>query len=294
LSKIQGINPPNASKGEEMNRTGQDMVVAACGFIFSLATAVILYLIEERTGLALYSFTLWFVIPVGAILAGLVAASGWLLGAWVLNHKPSRLLLANMALASITTFFLIHWLSYISFEVDGKLVSEYVPFVKYMDTILTHQSMGFYVRGRAHGTTGELGWFGYVVALLQVVGFALGALAVYGYLSGLPYCEECRKYFKSKAKQTRYTGNADTFTEMVKTLFASFQKGELQKALDEHGVFGQAKAKGAHLMSQVQRRQCPRCKIQHLQFSAKKLVGNDWKDLNDLSFYALHTGELRP
>jgi hypothetical protein len=160
-------------------------------------------------------------------------------------------------------------------EVDGKLISEYVSFSQYMDIVLTHQQTTFTVHGAKVGTTGELGSFGYVVALLQIVGFAFGAVAVFGYLMSLPYCQTCSRYLKSKAKQTRYAENAENFTLMVQRLAICFENDRLQIALDEHGGFGQAKLpEGGYLMSSIRRRECPVCHISHSKFTPSKLVRN--------------------
>jgi len=133
------------------------------------------------------------------------------------------------------------------------------------------------------------------VAALQIVGFALGAVGVFGYLSSLPYCEKCSKYLKSKAKQLRYADNRHELTETALRLFTLFQNQEFQKALDEHGVYGQSKLpKGGYLLSSIRRRQCPLCHVNHLKFSAQKLVGREWKDLDELSFFSFYQGELHP
>jgi len=192
LSRLASVSPVEDKGG--FNRQIQDLLVAAFGFVASVATALLLFVIEKKFEIAIYSFAMWFVIPVGAILSGFLAAGGWYLGSIVLNDRPTWFLLANMVLASVTTFFFIHWLSYAFMEVDGKLISEYVSFSQYMDIVLTHQQMTFTVHGAKVGTTGELGSFGYVVALLQIVGFAFGAVAVFGYLMSLPYCQTYSKY----------------------------------------------------------------------------------------------------
>lgn len=277
------------------NQTTQDLIVTAFGFVASMTTAIVLYLLERYVDFAFYSLTLWFVIPAGAILAGFVAAGGYYYGSILFGHRPTRLLLLNMVLVSIGTFFTVHWLSYSSMEVDRRLVSDYVPFSKYMDVILQHQSMEFRFKGAKVGSTGELGSFGYVTAALQVIGFAIGGVAIYFWLAALPYCQKCSKYLKAKTKQNRYTAEPESFTSMVKELALFFQKDELQKALDAHGKFGEQKnPKGGYLMSTLERKQCPACKVNWLKFSAKKLAGNEWKDINDLQFNQFHDGALQP
>jgi hypothetical protein len=141
-----------------------------------------LALAETKLGFAFYSFTWLFVIPVGALLSGFVAASGYYFGAKVFNHRPTRLMLFNMISVAITTYFLINYLNYSLLEVKGQPVSEMVSFGKYLDIILSHQSMEFRIRGSKLGEIGDLGNFGYVTAALQILGFAVGGLYVCGYL----------------------------------------------------------------------------------------------------------------
>lgn len=278
-----------------MNRIVQDLIVSAFGFVASMATGVALYLVEEHLGFALYSFTLWFVIPGGAMGSGFVAAGGWYLGSLLFNHRPTPLLLLNMVLASVTTFFTIYWLGYASMDIDGKLVSDIMPFSEYMDFVLQHQSMEILVHGASKGTTGELGRWGYLTAALQIIGFALGGAVVYGHLITKPYCEQCHKFLKAKAKQVRYSADSKSFSAMVENLASLFTDNRLQEALDAHGKFGEAKTpKDGFLMSRLERKQCPACNINWLKFSSQKLVGNEWKEIKELEFTQLHEGELHP
>src|SRR5262245_35622626 len=112
-------------------RSVEDLLVGACGFVTSLLTAVILWWVERQFGVAFYTWTFWLVIPVGALLSGFAGASGYYAGSWLLNHRPTRLLLLNILIASIATFFLIYYLSYSTLEIDGKIVSDYIPFGRY-------------------------------------------------------------------------------------------------------------------------------------------------------------------
>jgi hypothetical protein len=68
-------------------------------------------LVEQRFGFSFYSWTFWFVIPAGALLSGFAGASGYLAGSLFFGRRPTRLLLLNIVIASISTFFFIHYLS---------------------------------------------------------------------------------------------------------------------------------------------------------------------------------------
>ena len=154
-----------------MKRAIQDLTVSAFGLITSIITAIILIIIEVYFKLSLYTFMFWFIIPVGAIGAGFVAAGGYYLGARIFGHRPSPLILLNMVLISIGTFFLIHYLSYITLDIDGIPVRTLVPFGTYLDTIITKTSMSIGFRFRSVAETGEVGSWGYAIAIIQVIGF---------------------------------------------------------------------------------------------------------------------------
>jgi hypothetical protein len=62
--------------------------VGGCGFVSSVLVAMILWLIEQKFGLALYSWTFWLVVPAGALFAGFGAAGGYCFGAWSLATTP--------------------------------------------------------------------------------------------------------------------------------------------------------------------------------------------------------------
>lgn len=266
--------------------------MSAFGAITSIATAIILFLIEGSFGFSLYTWTFWFVIPVGAILAGFLAAVGYYLGARLFSLRPTPLILLNMVAIYVGTFFLIHFLGYASLEINGEPVSDYVSFGTYLDILLRHQSVGFYFRHVEVGATGELGGWGYAYAVLQIMGFAFGGVAVFGYLSSLPYCDRCSRYLSGRAKQERFAGDPDAFAQMVEQLATAIDAGRPQEAINQHAA-GEAKhRKELHLKSILKLRKCRGCGTNWLGFSAHKWTGSNWKDLNKLEFSTFHEGEL--
>lgn len=75
--------------------------------------------------------------------------------------------------------------------------------------------MGFRVRSADVGATGELGGWGYHVALLQVGGFAVGGLTVYLYLESKPCCYRCSRYMSKKGEPLRHLVNAKALQELT-------------------------------------------------------------------------------
>src|SRR5258708_33219829 len=110
---------------------GSTLLTSVFGLTTSILTGLILWFVEQKFGFAFYSWTFWFVIPVGAGIAGFAAASGYYLGAWWFGHRPSRLLLVDILVASGAAFFFIHYLSYSPLQIEGMRVGDYLTVSQY-------------------------------------------------------------------------------------------------------------------------------------------------------------------
>lgn len=279
------FTPTRGSQGGAgLGRTVQDLIVTGFGIVTSSLTALILALVETKLGFAFYSFMWWLVIPVGALLSGFAAASGYYFGAKVFNHRPTRLMLFNMISVAVTTYFLLNYLNYSFMEVKGQPVSELIPFSQYMDVVLNHQSMEFRIRGAKLGETGELGSFGYVTAVLQVLGFAVGGLCVYGHLRSAPFCGACGKYFKKQSSVTRYTNDGDQLKGLYSGLIAELQAGNSVAASQLISGFGATKqnVKDMKLSAELKLWKCASCPQEFFESSVNQWNGKDWKPVSGL------------
>lgn len=271
------------SLGASSRRSGEDLLVAGCGLVTCVLTALILWWVEKQFGFAFYTWTFWFVIPIGAFLAGFAGASGYYAGSWWFGHRPTRLLLLNIVLASIGTFFLIYYLSFVTVQVDGKHVSDYIPFWQYLDLEIRSASMEFRYRGAVKiGSTGELGNFGYAVALLQIVGFTLGGFIVYANLVSKPYCGKCSRYLSGKGKQIRYTHDVDGLPAVIAKVQENMRSGAASAAIEVQKDFGNpAQQKDDHLRTQFEVRYCKKCNQHWLKFTVEKKSGDNWKAISE-------------
>lgn len=270
----------------------QDLIVTAGGFIASTATAWVLYAMERWWDFSLYSLMVWFVVPAGALIAGMGAAAGYYAGARIADSRPTRLLLVNMVLVSASTFFAVHWLRYDA-VIGARGLEDRVSFWRFLDESLTHLSMTMRSHGAALGSTGELGVFGYGVAALQILGFAMGGFIVYGALAKLPFCERCARYLAARGQQKRFADTAESFDTMANALIARWRRDDLQGSLDLHRRWGLSKmSKTCRVMSTVERKQCPGCRVNWLRYRAQRFDGKNWKVLPGLDFARYHEGEL--
>lgn len=262
------------------------------GFSSTLLTAVFLSIVELKYELALYSYTFFFIIPVGAFCSGMAAASGYLGGARLFHQKPIGGVLFNMVSASIAAFFLVHYIPYSLLEIDGIPISRVLSFWEYLDISIRATSMKF-VRGKA--STGELGSWGYVVAFVQLAGFALGGLGVWAYLTEFPYCEKCRRYLSKVEGHQRFSSDAEATAEAFSQLVVLVVGKQFAEATEHYckNMGASEWDAKAQLSSSLVIRECPSCGVNHFSFVMAKWNGRDWSDIRETEIREFTKERLR-
>jgi hypothetical protein len=144
------------------------------GCIVSLIVAYASFQIEEWSGIEISSATILFIVPAGAFTLGMAGASGAIaygLYAEVLPTLGDYLF--GMSLG-ILTMILLYWFRYHDLDADVS----FFDFVKWWETgreidvlIEFHHQHGHFK------DVGPLGPLGYLMFLLQTLGFTAGGLA---------------------------------------------------------------------------------------------------------------------
>jgi hypothetical protein len=253
--------------------------VAVCGLITSALTALGIVVVEKLTGLDLFTFNIWVIVPAGALLTGFAAASGYYLGSLYFNVRPSIILLLQMVVIAGATQLLIYYLEYYTLVLDdGRRVSDFIGFAKYLDIALT---TAHYRVGRGAGVdTGEVGNLGYWIAGVQFLGFLFGGVCVFGWLVIVPFCKACNRYFRSIIKRVYHFAAQDDFTAHYEGVYEHpFDSEEFRElvAPKKAGKVAQGTiALHTHLL------RCPECRSQILTDKVKVFNGKDWKDVKEL------------
>ena len=269
-----------------MNRSAKASITTLCGIGSSVLTAALLSFVELHWGHALYSFTAWFVIPIGAVGAGMVAAAGYLIGARLAHHRPSVKLLGLIVTTSAAMFFLIQWMDYTFMSVDGQPIQNGLSFGDFLGYTVAHTSLRFGMRGHFTGPGVEIGTAGYLFAGVQVIGFVIGGLAIYGFISAMTYCDECGLYLNSKGTQTRYFSTAEEMKAATANIQDEMHSRRLQHSVLIHGATGASDSKGAIFSSAMEIKSCNGCGKHWTKFTANRKAGNDWKEISELSLSA--------
>jgi hypothetical protein len=167
---------------------------------------------------------------------------------------------------------------------DGEKLRDYISYWRYLDIAIRSTSVEFRLQAVKLGTTSELGGFGYTVAGLQVLGFALGGLAVYGYLMAQPYCDNCSRYLSGKGKQVRYTADGDGLRAAATDVLEDLRKRAIASAVERQRAFGTATPqKGSHLRSVFEARYCKKCGQHWFKFTVENNSGGNWKEIPELT-----------
>ncbi len=127
------------------------------------------------------------------------------------------------------------------------------------------------------GETGRLGTIGYLLALVQVIGFSLGSLGIYLWLLTLPYCDKCNRYFKKVGDQIRYFSDPDFAQNQIADLYRALDDKQFQAVIDRHSAMGNSRqGNGDVLASLLSLKKCDHCGISHMEFVVTVQKQNAW------------------
>lgn len=250
----------------------EDMIVTGFGFATSSAVAYGCWAAEHYGHTAIYTWMANFILPVGAVLCGLVAATGYWIGARLFNHRPSRSLLINIVLVSLGTYFSIHYLNYTMSAVNGVTIDKLMSFSDYLVRVTEHMAY----KSSHGGEATELGKLGWGVAALQIIGFSIGGFVVYGSLVNVPYCDRCGKYLSQKQTQSRKSKDPAALKLAFNETTNLVQQGQPQQAIQAHAALSKAGVFGAKAISTIEIRKCPCCPLRRFKATLSERNGNQW------------------
>jgi hypothetical protein len=273
-----------------MDKTLRGLIVALFGIATTLLTAAGLVYVELRYDFSIYGYVYAFVLPVGALFSGLVAASGYYLGAKLLSYHPGRAMMAAIVAISGGNFFFINWLEYVLLKVDGESIRSYISFPAYLVFVLTHTSVSVDLGTTVNDKAVALGAAGYLYAALLIAGFACGGWIVYAILRVAPYCDQCGLYMVKQGSQARYFVRREDLGACSAGFQAEAKQGRFRKAIELHGAAGsrQMDASSGYSLN-VAFKHCRRCAGQWLELIGKQRVNKSWNRLSDIQYRAYCT-----
>src|SRR5262249_32121510 len=145
------------------------------------------------------------------------AASGYYFGSLYFHRPPGVVLLLQMVLIAGFTQWLIYYMDYLTLVLnDGRLVSDLVTFSDYLQVRLTKTH---YAVGRVQTKNPEVGDLGYWIALVQFIGFLVGGLACFAFLTNRATCPACKKYYRPLSSVEKQFADRELFVSYYDDLF---------------------------------------------------------------------------
>ncbi len=171
------------------------------GVVSSVVCGALLSFLEIETGIAAYSFGIWFV-PVGAAASGVVGCSGFYLALLAAHAQPRAsgfLYLLVFGSISLLTVYYCEYAYYVP-----AAARELLSFPEFLHLVTTETELTVSVK-RASGDTGALGDLGYLYQASLVVGYAVGGLAGRSLFRNKSRCGSCGRYRTKVISRGRYT-----------------------------------------------------------------------------------------
>ena len=246
--------------------------------ITCVLVAIANVVIARTIGINFFTMKVWFVIPVGAGLVGMLGASGAILAARYFNIVPTILDAVFMVVIAAATMLLIYYLDYATLVLDdGRRASDLIDFASYVDLVLTKSHMRVGRAGQID--TGEVGQLGYALAAIEFAGFLVGGAATFLFIRGMARCGDCGSYLrKLKTKRTKEL----TFDETDKVIDL-FNRGDLETvqsllawAPRERKLDSQKALITFDLLG------CSKCKTEVITAKVQVFNGREWKDVPSL------------
>lgn len=199
------MNLDTVSLEQEDELSGRpSLVVLLSGLLTTvLALAGVYWLSKNARDFHIMGWYANFIIPIGAMIVGFVAASGYALASWLTGTRISRFLLLSVLLIQTAAYVGAEYVEYTDvmegLRQQGLAPGQEPSFLEYYD----FKARSFAWKDKMAKQPGEaLGGWGYVFVLLGAGGFILSGLIAPALLCAVPYCERCQQYMKTKALGT--------------------------------------------------------------------------------------------
>ena len=135
-----------------------------------------------------------YILPVGALLVGVAAASGYGVASWISGIKITKSLLWIVLALQVAAYFTAQYIAFHNLHLayrDGTPVG----FFAYFDFLA--RSFAWKQHDGLPGT--PLGMWGYAFRGLEIIGFCGGGVIVPAILRKTAYCEDCQIYMRTKS-----------------------------------------------------------------------------------------------
>ncbi|MGO9585000.1 MAG: hypothetical protein ACLP2Y_02170 [Limisphaerales bacterium] len=192
MSTTPETNPMSAPVGPREEQSY--LLVLISGLATTALALVGVYVLDAKTDFHIMGWYANYILPVGAILVGVVASSGYGLASWFSGIKINRSLLWMVLVLQLAAYFAAQYIEFKGRHLIHLRDGTTVGFIEYFDAMA--RSFAWKQDNGSPGT--PLGVWGYAFRGLEILGFAAGGLIVPLVLRKKPYCQACQRYMRTR------------------------------------------------------------------------------------------------
>lgn len=267
------------------------LIVYLCGLGTSTFVLWLVHYLNESHQFNIMGWYVNGIIPGGALVVGMISGLGYAGASRYLHVKLTRLFVFGMIGTALLDYTAAQYLTYTHILERFHVAADRYTFLDYIREIC--EKMTF--RDNHSDKPGSpLGMFGYVFKLLEMAGYALGAMVPSLTVFGMPYCKKCQQYLK--AHRTAYIHSPDLWSNVKKlrkqerlarlrsavgtvTALANQTTGALSRApLAETesalAALDSAIRKDAAARITFLLKKCPTCEAHHLQLTLNSFTAD--------------------
>ena len=193
-------------------------------------SALVLWLVYYLNESQHFNIMGWYVngiIPAGALGVGVLSGTGYAVASRLLQVKLSKLFVLGMLGTAILDYAAAQYLTYTSLLERFHVGADRYTFLEYIRDIC--EKMAF-KEEHSDKLGSPLGAFGYFFKLLEMAGYACGAMLPSAMVFGMPYCKNCQQYLKGH--RIGYIHSPEPWSE-VKKLSKAARLEKLQIVIRE-------------------------------------------------------------
>ena len=188
------MNVADQTAAVRSDNTRLQMLVLLFGFATSGAALFSVYWLRAHANTNVMGWYASYIIPVGSLLVGIVAASGYGLASWLTGVKMRSRMLITVSLFQIIAYAIAH---YVDFASQGVLMYPDGTQVTFFD-FYHYETISFAWIDKSGKMGSPVGLWGYGLRALEIVGFTGGGAIVPAILMSVPYCDDCHIYMKTR------------------------------------------------------------------------------------------------
>ena len=165
------------------------------GIATTVLTLGLTYWLSARFGFNAMGFYAWYVLPIGALVVGLLAGSGYGIVSRITGFRIQNRTLWVILGLQVLAYVAAQYAEYLAIRSGAGAFPSFLPYFDETTRLINFED--------DRGVVGQsLGALGYGVRLLEVLGFVGGAMMIPAGMRSAAYCDACGRYMASRALGT--------------------------------------------------------------------------------------------